>query len=320
MYDVAPLLMTFLVSFAALMPFPIRAVEYTARALRPPSPHASVLFAGDMMFDRSIRTTIESRARNEGGLPTEALAKAGDFIFSCIDPLLAKHDLVVANLEGPITAYKSVSATSTPGDGNNYTFTFPPATAPLLHAHNIRVVNLGNNHMLNFGRVGYVSTKEYLSQAGVSFFGDVPGDSMIYHTAPNGVPLAFVGFNDFGGSASSTLAYIKEARARGDMPIVYTHWGEEYMPATDREKLLAHEFIDAGAEIVIGSHPHVVQEREIYHSKLIYYSLGNFIFDQYWNNDVSHGLMIEVILTTHGVRSVKEITVVLGRDRRTCAL
>jgi len=75
---------------------------------------------------------------------------------------------------------------------------------------------------------------------------------------------------------------------------VYTHWGVEYSPATDSEKKLAHEFIDAGAEIVIGSHPHVVQEHEVYKGKNIYYSLGNLIFDQYFSDAVDHGLTLQV--------------------------
>src|SRR3989344_3043600 len=78
--------------------------------------HATILFGGDMMFDRSVRRVADE--------------KGGDFIFSCIDSVLQGADLVVANLEGPITEHASVSATSTPGDEFNYTFTFPPAADP----------------------------------------------------------------------------------------------------------------------------------------------------------------------------------------------
>src|SRR5262245_30399393 len=92
-------------------------------------PLAEVLFGGDMMFDRTIRTTIEQ--------------KGGDYIFSCLDDILFSNDLVVANLEGPITQNASVSQNSQMGDGNNFTFTFPPSTAALLYKHNVRLVNLG---------------------------------------------------------------------------------------------------------------------------------------------------------------------------------
>ena len=194
--------------------------------------HATILFGGDMMFDRSIRTAIEEHARKQDGLPAEASAQAGDFIFSCIDSVLQGADLVVANLEGPITEHASVSATSTPGDEFNYTFTFPPATAELLYAHNIRVVNVGNNHILNFGRTGLASTLEFLHNADVAYFGD-PVHSGIAIGAIRGIPLEFINYNEFAPNgpaqaASTTIAQIQKARAGGYMPVVYTHWGIEY--------------------------------------------------------------------------------------------
>lgn len=270
----------------------------------PPAPHVRVLFGGDMMFDRSVRAVAKE--------------KGGDFIFSCIDPTLKHADLVVANLEGPITGQKSKSVGSKPAGEFNYTFTFPTSTAPLLAAHGIHIVNLGNNHVLNFGVGGVASTTKFLAEAGVGYFGDPP----VYSAASgsfSGVHLTFINYNEFGGDASTTLKQVSAARAAGDLPIVYTHWGVEYATTSSpymRE--LAHQFIDAGAEIVIGSHPHVVEEREFYEGKYIYYSLGNFIFDQYWNTDVTHGLLVEVELTQKGVEWVEQIPVELGKDRRTC--
>jgi len=294
-------------SLLMLVPIPAHLLAHAAQAVQLPKPQstAQVLFVGDMMFDRSVRTKVDE--------------KGGNYIFSCVDPLLYLQDLVVGNLEGPITDEPSVSASSTPGDENNFTFTFPPRTAQLLYDHNIRVVNIGNNHIYNFGVAGVRSTVKYLSDAGVRSFGDPihasTDDEDVY-----GVPLAFINYNQFvgTGSASTTLQQIAAARAQGKIPVVFTHWGEEYLPATDREKDLAHRFIDAGAEIVIGTHPHVVQEHEIYKGKYIYYSLGNFIFDQYWDESVSNGLTLEVRFDQNGVTSVKEIPVQLDRDRRTC--
>ena len=101
-------------------------------------PAVAVIFGGDMMFDRTIR---------------QAMASHGDdYVFSCVADLLRSADLVVANLEGPITSHESVSEDSEPGDGLNYTFTFPTSTASLLARHNIRLVSLGNNHIMNFSR------------------------------------------------------------------------------------------------------------------------------------------------------------------------
>ncbi|MDP3965765.1 MAG: CapA family protein, partial [bacterium] len=286
---------------------------------------ATIIFGGDMIFDRSVRRVID--------------VKGGDFIFSCIDGVLEDADLVVANLEGPITEYASVSASSTPGDEFNYTFTFPPSTAELLYEHNIRMVNLGNNHILNFGWEGARSTTRYLQEAGITYFGlpagaseraDGPAEQGIAEGTVRGIKLAFINYNEFApaehsnilqnvGMSSTTIRQIQEARASGYIPVVYTHWGIEYATTSSAySRELAHSFVDAGAEIVIGSHPHVVEESETYRGKRIYYSLGNFIFDQYFNEDVQHGLLIQVTFGQGGVLSVREIPVELKRDRRTC--
>ena len=283
--------------------------------MRAVSPHydpVHILFGGDMMFDRTIRSAAEEHG--------------GNYLFACLDPLLNKADMTVANLEGPITGSPSVSRDSLPGDGNNFTFTFPTSTAALLAAHFVGIVNLGNNHITNFKTEGVRSTITILERAGVAHFGDPLANNVVYRTF-KGIKVAFIGYNEFvhpmglpASAASTTAAQITDAHSLGYLPIVYTHWGEEYLPATDHEKMLAHEFVDAGAEIVVGSHPHVVQEHETYKGKYIYYSLGNLIFDQYWNDAVTHGLMIDVLFDGNGVAGVTEIPVVLNRNRTTCPI
>ncbi|MEK7107061.1 MAG: CapA family protein [Patescibacteria group bacterium] len=319
------------------------AINY-ARPERPKL--ATIIFGGDMLFDRSIRAAIDQ--------------KGEDFVFSCIDSILKDADLVVANLEGPITESASISASSAPGDENNFTFTFPPSTAALLQAHNIRMVNLGNNHILNFGNVGAKLTARFLKDASIGYFGQpeiisaealaqvgtaacpfeascegwakAGGELMraVSTSIVHGVSLAFINYNEFApaehtnilenvGMSSTTIFQIQNARASGYLPIVYTHWGVEYATTSSaNSRELAHSFVDAGAEIVIGSHPHVVQEREEYKGKRIYYSLGNFIFDQYFSEDVRNGLLLSVTFDQNGVASVKEIPVRLESDRRTC--
>jgi poly-gamma-glutamate capsule biosynthesis protein CapA/YwtB (metallophosphatase superfamily) len=139
------------------------------------------------------------------------------------------------------------------------------------------------------------------------------------------VPLAFIGYNQFQSfvdgaweASTTTEASVRAAREQGYFPIVFAHWGEEYVPAGERQKRLARAWIDAGAEMVIGAHPHVVQEHEEYAGKHIYYSLGNFIFDQYWEDAVRNGLLVEVRIGKNGVEEVREIQTRLERDRRTC--
>jgi len=277
--------------------------------------HATILFGGDMMFDRTVRKVVDE--------------KGGDFIFSCIKDTLKAADVVVANLEGPITPNASVSATSTPEDRFNYTFTFPPQTAELLYSHNVRMVNLGNNHILNFGKGGVMSTIKFLKNAGVGYFGSPTDDGVATSTIKD-ISFAFINYNEFApakhtnileyvGMFSGTIRQIQEARAGGYIPIVYAHWGVEYATTSSAySRELAHSFVDAGAEIVIGSHPHVIQEHEIYKGKHIYYSLGNFVFDQYFSEEVRNGLLLKVTFGQNGVIAIKEIPVYLEVDRRTC--
>jgi len=117
------------------------------------------------------------------------------------------------------------------------------------------------------------------------------------------------------------MIQIKSAKSVGFLPVVYTHWGLEYVrtaPQYIRDR--AHAFVDAGAIAVIGSHPHVVQDSETYKGALIYYSLGNFVFDQYFQESVRNGLLIRVAFNSEGVESVEEIPVKLNRDRTVCPL
>jgi poly-gamma-glutamate synthesis protein (capsule biosynthesis protein) len=309
---------TIVSAIAALFHFSVPPLPPLPIPLLQVSKQATVLFGGDMMFDRSIRTTIDE--------------KGGDFVFSCIDGTLKSADLVVANLEGPITGNPSKSVGSKIGAPDNFTFTFPTSTAPLLATHHIGIVSLGNNHILNFGTGGVRSTIDALTESGVGYFGQPrlasgeAGDPLAQRVATttiHGVALAFINYNEFesASTASLTIKQIKAARSAGEIPVVYAHWGVEYATTSPQYvQRFAHRFIDAGAAIVIGSHPHVVEQHEVYKGVHIYYSLGNFIFDQYWNDAVRRGLLLRVIFTPAGVSSVTEIPVELGQDRRTCAV
>lgn len=272
------------------------------------SAQANILFGGDMMFDRTIRTTMEE--------------KGGDFIFSCIDHVLQNADMVVANLEGPITSFASKSVETSVGGEWNYTFTFPTLTAGLLARHNVRLVNIGNNHILNFGREGLAETKQLLDAVGVGYFGepDLVEEERVERRVIGGVPFSFVSWSDWTSDKTDhTVAQVRAEAQAGRLVVVYTHWGEEYTPPSERVKHLARSFVDARAEIVVGSHPHVIQEREQYKGKYIYYSLGNFIFDQYWNDDVRRGLLLNVTFTRDGVSAIEEIPIYSYSDRRTCS-
>ena len=281
--------------------------------VRPPSPETlpsvTILFGGDLMFDRSIRTAME--------------ANGDDHVFSCIDSVLRSVDLVVANLEGPITSNPSRSVGTTVGGEGNYTFTFPTSTAPLLARHNIRLVNIGNNHIMNFGLNGLIETKSWLDAAGVLYFGepDLVEAERVERVSLRGTPFSFVNWSDWTSDKTDHMvAQVRKEVDEGRVVVVYTHWGEEYVAPLQRVRQLAHSFVDAGASIVIGSHPHIVQESEVYSGKYIYYSLGNFLFDQYWESSVRRGMLLRVQFTPTGVSLVEEIPIDNQTDRRMCAV
>jgi poly-gamma-glutamate synthesis protein (capsule biosynthesis protein) len=213
---------------------------------------------------------------------------------------LDSFDLVVGNLEGTITELPSLSLSTVPGQPGNTTFTFPTSTGDLLFRHNVRLVSLANNHSLDFGRSGLESTRALLSAASVGFFGDPldPSRKSIVKGV-GGVPVAFVGFNQFLGvdSVQATVEEIERVKTSADHVVVFAHWGDEYVQANEFQKMAAHAFVDAGADVVVGAHPHVIQESEVYSGSLIYYSLGNFIFDQYWDDAVRTGLVLEALIT-----------------------
>lgn len=255
---------------------------YSANSVNPVN--SSILFVGDLMFDRHIRQAAEKQGN--------------DFILEKIKELLSENDFVVANLEGPITDNRSVSVGSKMETKNNFIFTFDPTLTKTLAEHRIKIVNLGNNHIFNFGVAGVSQTKKYLAEAGIEYFGDVgANDSTILTKEKDGLKLVFINYNYAAASSRErTLEALREAEKPDSVSIVCPHWGEEYRtgdpgPAVRR---LAHEFVDAGADLVIGTHPHVVQDSEEYQGKKIYYSLGNFVFDQYFSPETQKGLAVRV--------------------------
>lgn len=252
---------------------------------------ATVIFTGDVMVDRYVRRKM----LQFGELHT----------FGSVADYLAQADLVAGNLEGPITSNPSVSEGTPVGDTSNMRFTFPTTTPALLARFGFGLVSLGNNHMLDYGRDGVEETKQLLDTAGISYIGDPLREaSDIVVKEINGLKLAFIAYNDFVGQDPKDVEEaVRVARVYQDADhiIVMAHWGEEYLSEPpERVRVIGHAFIDAGASLVIGTHPHVVQPLEDYNGGRIYYSLGNFAFDQYWNNEVMCGTAVLARFTKDG--------------------
>ncbi len=267
----APIART-VVATVTVPPVILAASETTAP---PASSNWSLTVVGDIMLDRYMRTTIQKNG--------------ADFPWKNIKDQLT-GDVVLANLEGPFTNHASV-ATDT-----HLIFTFDPSLAPSLKTNGITTLSLANNHSYNFGQSGLDQTRQTLEVAGLNYFGDPKNKSgFINRQTINGKTISFIGYIGLVSEFPAILDDVALAHKRGDYVIVMAHWGTEYnLNASSRQRTDAHALIDAGADMIIGAHPHVVEPVEIYNGKFIAYSLGNFIFDQYFSFDTQQGLMLKI--------------------------
>lgn len=235
-----------------------------------------LIFAGDIMLDDG---------------PGRFAASGGD-PFAEVAPALATADYRIANLETP------VATTGHPNANKIYTFRAAPATLKTV-AGRFDAVSVANNHSGDYGHEAFLETLHHLDANGIARFGG--GESLAQAHQPlwirrNGLTIAILGYNEYKPRSfeagpnwpgiawsedSQVIADIRSARKAGaDVVIPFMHWGWEYMPHSDqRQRELAHAMIDAGASAVVGGHPHVTQETELYRAHPIIYSLGNFVFD-----------------------------------------
>ncbi len=256
---------------------------YFTRGVSQEYKQATMMFFGDLMLDRDVY--LQAKKTNDFELHFANLAR-----------FLKGINLTVVNLEGPITNYPSQSI-----NDNSTRFTFSPEYLDSL-AKYFDVFNLANNHTRDFGKTGFEQTQNYLNEKDLVSFGETANQGNLSDIVEvNGLKIAFVGYNDLiNPDPKKIVQVIKSLKTRTDFIVIYTHWDREYheepMQAT-RDK--AHKFIDAGADLIIGSHPHVVQPIEKYKNKYIFYSLGNFVFDQYFSPETMKGLAVGVNLVAN---------------------
>ncbi len=291
--------------------------ESVPRPAPPAKKSATVLLLGDVMFDRAIRIAADAH------LPTaSSSAQAGGgygYVLTELAPFIASHDIAVFNLEGPVTENPSTSTGSTVGSLRNYIFTFSPAAPAALRAASgttTLVAGIGNNHIGNFGAAGIQSTEKYLTQNGIGYFGSPLKEREPLFLDTQAGPVALVGYNQFSGrpdEASSSLKTVRAAHDSGAFTILFAHWGDEYATeAPAYVERLAREFVDAGADLVVGAHPHVVETPDVYKDVPLYYSLGNAVFDQYWSTKVTCGLALSVTLREGSLLSVREVPLLIS--------
>ncbi len=256
-----------------------------------------VLFVGDMMLDRGVRSVANNRGF--------------DYIFGPATTTFSEHDVVIGNLEGTITRYPSKLVLPNNKAISGFQFTFSTSAAPALRKAGIDVVSLANNHALDFGQDGLNQTRENLDAVGIQHFGSYMNNSMLSTTTcprPD-FCIGLVGWNEFGyANDEKIIQEIQSLRPNVQYLVVYPHWGVEYEPQpTSRQRSLAQSWIEAGADAVIGGHAHIVQRIERHASSdgriaPIFYSLGNFIFDQYFSFDTTHGVALSIEFKKGGER------------------
>jgi poly-gamma-glutamate synthesis protein (capsule biosynthesis protein) len=247
------------------------------------NPKVSLWIAGDIMLDRNVHKKTQTVGEEDYNFP-----------FALLSTTTQQYDFRIANLEGPVTDNRSIVSPS------NLSFTFSPNYLESLK-NNFEIVNLGNNHTNNFGRDGLKQTREYLDQTGIKYFGDPynTSSSLSLVIEKNDIKIDLIGFNQLAGAGfDKVLTEIKNLRPQVDYLIALPHWGIEYNNVNPGQvqKTQARQIVDAGADIIIAGHPHVIQPIEKYNDKLIFYSLGNFIFDQYFSPETMRGLTISLNL------------------------
>lgn len=266
----------------------------------------SFLFAGDIMLDRGVRNSVVKNFNNDYSA-----------LFEKLD-MLKKDDIVFANLEG-------VASDKGKDIGNLYSFRMNPSIIPALSGAGINILSVANNHIGDWGRLAYIDTLGRLKENEILYTGggmNIDEAQKPVILEKYGIKIGFLGFSDKGPefmkadkeSAGILLAnnpdfdeIIKNASKQVDYLIVSFHFGEEYQTKHNkRQEDLAHKAIEDGAKIVIGHHPHVVEDTEVYKNGYIAYSLGNFIFDQSWSEPTMQGMLLELKLDRNGAMSVRK--------------
>lgn len=238
----------------------------------PPNKETEIILTGDIMLGRSVMATSLSR-------------KNVNYPFEKVAEILKSADITVGNLENPIIKDCPIS-----NDG--FKFCTSPEIAQGLTFAGIDVVSLANNHTTNYGNDGFIQTKNYLKNENVDF----AGDKNLVIKEVNGTKFGFIGM-DFviNKPLEADYEFIKESKKSVDVLIVMLHWGVEYTSSpTTTQKLIAKKIIESGADVIAGGHPHWPQDIEYIERKPVFYSLGNFVFDQSWSEETKKGLVVKL--------------------------
>ena len=262
-----------------------------------PEPPAAtrLLFGGDVMLSRYVGQV--ARDQHDPAYPMRDLA-----------PVLAAADLAFVNLESPFSDRGRLTEAG-------MVFKAEPEMIDALEVAGIDIVSTANNHARDCGGYGVGYTLDWLSRHGIAVVGTAP-TAQAAHAGKvlirNGIRFGFLAYTydqsngnhsdiDDRVATMDTAAMrsdVESLKRRADIVIVSMHAGFEYSPVPNaQQKAFAHAAIDAGARIVVGHHPHVTQPWEMYRSGVIFYSLGNLVFDQVQRVETQHGQLAEVVFS-----------------------
>ena len=224
----------------------------------------SIVFVGDIIFDTTQN-------------PWSSIAYS-DGIRACFDDetwdTLTGADFLVVNNEFPYTDR------GTPTPGKTFTFRCPPWTAEWLAEMGTDIAALANNHIYDHGEQGALDTFDTLDEQGIPYIGagrDIDDASQTAYCIANGTSIAILNATEL--DTTQLCDKIREAKEKADLCIVYAHWGTEKMPSADwSQTTKAEELAEAGADLIVGSHPHVLQNIEYVNGVPVFYSLGNYFF------------------------------------------
>jgi poly-gamma-glutamate capsule biosynthesis protein CapA/YwtB (metallophosphatase superfamily) len=319
-----------------IVPLPVASSVTPTLTKLSPTPSATASISPIPTHTPTYRVTLDAvgdimLARTVGD---QILDKGPQIVFAGVQPILDSADIRVGNLECAITSRGQP-------EHKSFTLQAPVEAAQALSSGGFDVLSLANNHAMDYGYAGLADTESILSQSGIASVG-AGLDAAAAH-APviierNGLRLAFLayvdvlpensGFEPRSWSATETSpgvawadpaqikADVNAAKRQADLVIVLLHGGLEITTVinniTDEQRLEARTAIDSGAALVVGSHPHVLQQIERYHGGLIAYSLGNFVFDQY-DGIANASVILRVVLSPEGVQSYDYVPVLIEK-------
>ena len=244
--------------------------------------NTEIILLGDVMLGRTVMST--SLDKNDPNYPWHKVADK-----------LAYADIVFANLEHPIIE-------NCPRRTDGLIFCADPRMAEGLVYAGVDVVSLANNHSYNHGESGVVETKKILLDNEIEY--TLESLSVI---EKNGLTFGFLGFEFIDRDIDAKHITMIESLSREvDVLIVGIHWGVEYKDtASSKQRSIAQKVASAGVDLIVGHHPHWVQDMETLVTPderyvPVYYSLGNFIFDQMWSEETKKGLAIKITFDGEG--------------------